>query len=244
MTGKIDKRPQMKRFYKTVSVDLLDEGGYMIQLDGRPIKTPLKQTLGVHSFSLAKAIAKEWDDQKDEIDLEGMLFTKLSHTTLDRVRAMNQDVLDEILSFAGSDLLCYRATEPNSLVVREQERWDPFLSWFESTYNIKMKTVCGIVHEEQNLEDLRKIADLLGTLDDFSLTAVHNITSLTGSALLALALVLGDWTSHEIWAAAFIDEDYQMERWGGDEEVIRRREMRRAEFDKTYEFYQLSQVKS
>ncbi len=244
MSKKDDKRPQMKRFYKTVSVELLEEGGYMIQLDGRPIKTPMKQTLGVKSFSLAKAIAKEWDDQKDEIDLEGMLFTKLSHTTLDRVRALSQDIIDEILSFAGSDLLCYRAAEPQSLVMREQERWDPFLLWFETSYNIQMKTVSGIVHEEQNPQDLRKIADLLGGLDDFSLTAVHNITSLTGSALLALSLILGDWTSGEVWAAAFIDEDYQMERWGGDDEVIRRREMRRGEFDKTYEFYKLSQVET
>ncbi len=239
MSNPDDVRPKPKRFYKQVSVETSDEG-HAIHLDGRPIKTPMKQSLQVRSEPLARAIADEWDAQEDVIDHEAMLFTKLANTAIDRVGPRRQDIIDEIISYAGSDLLCYRASEPASLQVHEAENWDPFLQWLEGTYNVQLQTTSGIIHVSQEESQLQKLGQVLSSYDDLSLTVLHNLTTLIGSAILPLALIETDWQADHIWQVAHIDEDFQIERWGQDEEAQARRQKRRLEFDRTYEFYQLA----
>ncbi len=234
-----DVRPKPKRFYKEVTLET-DENGLKILLDGRVIKTPMKATLAVKTEPLAKAIQEEWATQGEEIDSETMILTKLANTAIDRVAPRRPDILAELVSYGGNDLLCYRATEPNSLVELEQKVWDPVLNWFSVQHNLRMHLAAGVIHVAQEQEELEKLADLYDQFDEFDLTSLHNMTTMLGSALLPLALILGEWDQEEIWAAAHLEEDFQIERWGEDEQAKNRREMRHGEFLETYKFYQLS----
>lgn len=234
-----DVRPKPKRFYKEVSVKT--EGGlFQVCLDERIIKTPMKSTLAVGSAALAEAIAEEWSSQGEEIDSEAMIFTKLANTAIDRVATRRDDILSELVSYGGNDLLCYRASEPASLVAKETEVWDPFLNWFKETYDIRLALAAGVIHVAQEAAELDKLSSLYEKQDEFALTALHNMTTMTGSALLPLALLLGDWGPDAIWKAAHVEEDFQIERWGEDEEAQKRRKKRHEEFLLTHRFYELA----
>ena len=234
-----DVRPKPKRFYKDVT--LLEEGDHFtLHLDGRPVKTPMKNALLVSAKPLAKAAQAEWQAQEKHIDLETMIITKLINTAIDRVATRRHEIIDEITRFAGTDLLCYRASNHEALHAREAEIWDPYLSWLQQDFNINFKTTSGITHVEQAENELQKLKNELEKFDEFTLTAAHNITTLTGSAILSFALLKGQSDHEKIWQDAHIDEDFQIERWGFDEEAARRRQLRLHEFLKTYEFYQLS----
>lgn len=234
-----DARPKPKRFYKEVSVTF-DEELYNILLDGRIVKTPMKTTFGVKTEALAKAIAAEWEAQVEVIDSETMILTKLANTGIDRVATRRGEIIAELTSYGGSDLVCYRAVDPFSLADKERQIWDPFLDWFKSEHNISFKLGTGIVHVAQDAEDLVKFSALYDRFDEFELTALHNITTMVGSAVLPISLVLGDWSFDDVWTAAHVEEDFQKERWGTDEQAEARREGRFKEFQKTYEFYKLA----
>lgn len=245
-----DARPKPKRFYKTVSI-VKSEGiveseggapGYTLMLDDRPVKTPLKHPLLIQAKPLAEAVAKEWDDQREVIDPETMILTKLVNTSLDRVAPRRAEIIAEITSFAASDLLCYRAAGPAPLIEREAAAWDPYLTWARETIDVSLKTINGIAYIEQDPFELQKLAKWLENNNDITLTAAHNITTLTGSAMLTLALLAGGKDPQAVWDAAHVDEDYQIEQWGTDEEAARRRELRHQEYLKTHEFYQLSLI--
>ena len=233
------ERPKLKRFYKDVTLEV-GEPGFLILLDGRVVKTPMKQDLLVPAKALAEAIAEEWAGQDEVIDLETMIFTKLANTALDRVVPRRQEIVDELLGFAGSDLLCYRATEPAALIEREDIAWGPFLAWLKESHDVEMSVASGILHVAQEPGALEKFGSLYESLDGFALTSAHNLTTLTGSAILALALLKEKSTPEQVWQAAHVDEDFQIERWGEDEEASRRRALRLQEFLKTYDFYCLS----
>ncbi len=234
-----DVRPKPKRFYKDVKVEVLEDQ-FSILLDERVIKTPMKSTLAVKSEPLALSIADEWSAQGEEIDSETMILTKLANTAIDRVAPRRVDILEELVSYGGNDLLCYRATDPDSLVKLEQEVWDPILNWLKEQHGIDMKLAAGVIHVSQELEDLEKLSALYDGFDEFALTALHNMTTMLGSAVLPLSLVLGDWESADVWDAAHLEENFQIERWGTDEQAQNRREIRHGEFLETYNFYQLS----
>ena len=232
------ERERPKRFYETVSV--IDNGAsYTIALDERPVKTPLKQSLAVPAVELIEAIANEWRAQGSHIDHESMILTKLANTAIDRTANMRTEITDELIRFAGSDLLCYRAANPRELIEIEASAWDPVLSWLRKAHSIKLTPISGIIHQSQDAGELEKLAVLYEEFNEFTLTALHNMTTITGSAILPLALVTNAWSLDEIWAKAHIDEDYQIERWGEDAEAAKRRKLRRSEFDQTHQFYQL-----
>ena len=233
------ERPKPKRFYKDVTLEA-GKAGFLILLDGRVVKTPMKQDLLVPAKALAEAIAEEWGRQGEVIDLEGMIFTKLANTAIDRVVPRRQEIVDELLGFAGSDLLCYRASEPAALVEREEAVWGPFLAWLKVEHEVEMSVASGILHVAQEPEMLETLGRLYEPFDGFALTGAHNLTTLTGSAVLALALLKEKATPEEVWQAAHVDEDFQIERWGADEEASRRRALRWQEFLKTYDFTRLS----
>ena len=234
-----DARPKMRRFYKEVTVSI-KETGHAIDLDGRPIKTPMKNILALPNERMADAIAKEWQDQEEFILHETMIKTKLANTAIDRVEGREAEIIDEIISYLASDLLLYRATDPQSLIDRECKVWDPYLSWLKEAESISLQSTSGIIHVSQDQNELDKFKAQIAPLGAYQLTALHNMTTLTGSAILALALTRAVSSQQEIWAAAHVDEDFQIERWGEDEEAKRRRALKQRDFNEAVEFWRLA----
>ncbi len=220
-----------KRFYKQAVAVPGEEGGFVVALDGKPVRTPSRKPLSVPQLALAEAIAAEWQAQQDVIDPATMPLTRMVNTALDGVATAQDEVFEEILRFAGSDLICYRAGAPEGLVARESELWDPYLDW---AANIGARLVLseGVVHVEQPPEAIRAIAALLRRYaTPLQLTALHTVTSLTGSLILALALAEGQGEPSEIWEAAHVDEDYNISQWGEDHEAAERRAKRLVDFE-------------
>ena len=225
------KKALPKRFYTEASVIPGTEGGFVVALDGKPVRTPQRRELGVASPALAQAIAAEWQAQTDRIDPATMPLTRLVNTALDGVAMAQEEVFEDILRYAGSDLICYRADAPEALVARESELWDPYLDW-AAAMGARLVLSQGIVHVEQPPEAIRAIAALLRRhATPLQLTALHTITSLTGSLVLALALAEGQGNPSDIWAAAHADEDYNIAHWGEDYEAAARRAKRLIDFE-------------
>lgn len=225
------KRPLPKRFYKAATSGAV-EGGYGILLDGRPVRTPAKKLLAVPALAIAERLAAEWDAQAEEIDPAKMPVTRLVNTAVDGVSANLDAVFEEILRFAGTDLLCYRADSPEGLVARQREGWDPLIRWAADAKGARFILVEGVMHREQPPQALVAFSAALDAWrDPLALACLHTVTTLTGSALIALALAEGVVNAERAWTLAHIDEDWQIEHWGTDEEAFRRRELRREEMD-------------
>lgn len=221
------KTPLPKRFYKTVSVAPA-ESGFAIHLDGRPVRTPGKAVMVLPNEKAAALVAAEFDAQGDVIDPVTMPVMRLVNTAIDGVASDPQAVLEDVLRFASSDLLCYRADGPQGLVDRQNRSWDPVLDWARSGLGARFNLAEGIVHVEQPRETLAVLGSHLGQRSEpMRLAAIHVMTSLTGSALLALAVDFGEIHGEEAWAAAHIDEDWQIEHWGQDAEAVGRRAARK-----------------
>jgi chaperone required for assembly of F1-ATPase len=219
-----------KRFYQEVTVRA-DGLGAAVLLDGKPIRTPAKAALMLSNAALAGAVAQEWRAQGERIEPETMPLTKLANSAIDGVRGREAAVIDDILAFAGSDLVCYRAEGPEELVVLQGRHWDPLIAWANDDLAAPLKLAQGVAHIEQKRASLDRIRHCLGAFDAFSLAALHVMTTLTGSALLALATALGRLTPDEAWKAANVDEDWQVSQWGEDAEAAPRRSRRRQEFE-------------
>ena len=228
--GKDAKRSLPKRFYKKVEV-VAGEGGYGVLLDGRPLKTPSRQPLVVASERLAAALAAEWDRQASVIDIPSMWLTKIVNTSLDRVAAHRDAVIGEIAGFGATDLLCYRADHPDELVRRQHAAWQPIVDWAEALLGARIAVTQGVAHVAQPEALLSALVAHLNGMSDLDLTALHTLTTLTGSVFLALAVQAGRLTGAQAFAAAHIDEAWQAEVWGVDAEAEKRLAGRQAEFD-------------
>ena len=225
------KRPLPKRFYKEVSTDRTEEG-FRILLDGRPVRTPGKKLLAVPSQPIADRLRAEWDAQSEEIDPAKMPVTRLVNTAIDGVADNLDAVFDELVRFAGTDMLCYRADSPEGLVQRQREGWDPIIRWAAEAKGARFILVEGVMHQEQPAPAIEAFSAALSAWrDPLALACVHTVTTLTGSALLGLAHAEGVVDADKAWSLAHIDEDWQIEHWGTDEEAFRRRELRREELD-------------
>jgi chaperone required for assembly of F1-ATPase len=219
-----------KRFYERVDVADRDEG-FALLLDGKPVRTQGKRQLLLPSRPLAEALADEWRAQKERIDPATMPLTKLANSAIDGVSGREDDVIGDILNYAGSDLLCYRAEDPRGLVEAQRAQWDPVLAWAKSALGAPLVLAEGIVHVVQPQASLDRLREALKAHGPFGLAALHVMTGLTGSALLALAVGLGRMTPDEAWKAAHVDEDWQIAQWGEDAEAAARRAARRRDFD-------------
>ena len=219
-----------KRFYQRVDVADRD-GGFALLLDNKPVRTPGKKQLLLPSRGLAEAVAEEWRAQKERIDPAAMPLTKLANSAIDGVAGREDDVIGDIVNYAGSDLLCYRAEGPRGLVEAQRTHWDPVLAWAKSVLGVPFVLAEGIVHVAQPQASLDRLRETLKAQAPFDLAALHVMTGLTGSALLALAVALGRMTSEEAWKAAHVDEDWQIAQWGEDAEAAARRAARRRDFD-------------
>lgn len=232
------KPVKIRKFYKKATV-VGKQAPYNVALDGRKMKTPLKSVLEIPTKALAKAIAREWNEQGEFIEIAQMHLTKYANIAIDQVGPRKEETIDEITAYASSDLVCYRADTPQGLVERQSLSWDAVLKWAENSHNLNFICVAGIVYASQPVTSLALFHKLLSKRDDHALTVIYNITTLTGSALLALSVVEGGISSDECWSAAHIDEDWNIEQWGTDEDASARREKRRAEFDGLLTFYNL-----
>lgn len=217
--------PRPRRFYKIVSV-IETADGFGVSLDGRPAKTPGKVALAVRSRRLAELLAGEWAAQGKEILAETMPLTRLVNTAIDGVRGKEAAVRADIVAFSGSDLVCYRAPGPDGLVASQAQAWTPVLEWAAGSLGAHFKTVVGVMHEAQPAAAAECVAHAVADLDALRLTALHQMTTLTGSALLALACLKGAYSVEDAWRAAHVDEDWQISQWGEDAEAAERRQMR------------------
>ncbi|HXT08038.1 MAG TPA: ATP12 family protein [Roseiarcus sp.] len=218
----------IKRFYSTAGAGEV-EGGFAVLLDGRIARTPAKRKLVAPTRALAEAIAAEWATQGEIIEPLSMPLTRLADSALDGVAEALEATIAEIGSYAGSDLVCYRVPEPEALAARQAVALDTLLAFAEQTLGARFVLACGITHVAQPESSLQAVRAAIPR-EPFAVTALHALTSLSGSALLALALARQAIAVEAAWAAAHVDEDFQIERWGADEEAMRRREARGREF--------------
>jgi chaperone required for assembly of F1-ATPase len=232
-------RPLPKRFYKSVAVT----GQFGIALDGRSVKTPLKAPLVLPNRALAEAVAAEWEAQIEVINPHTMPLTKLANTAIDRAAAERSKISAEIVEFAGSDMVCYRAENPEGLVLRQTAKWDPIIAWAETELKTSLVTVNTITHQRQSAAALQALESHVTALDSFSFVAVHSLTTLTGSALLAVMTAAGAISTDAAWLAANVDEDWQIETWGKDAEAMIRREGRLSEFLACAKFLNLACIR-
>jgi chaperone required for assembly of F1-ATPase len=221
-------RPALRhRFYRNAAIaSTADCHG--VVLDGKPIHTPARRLLAAPTPALADAIAAEWQAQRELIDPTIMPLTRLANAIIDGVADAEAPVAAEIEKYLASDLLFYRATSPLKLRDRQAQQWDPILAWARDALGADFKLGEGIIHIAQPEAALKAAAAAIPT-DPWRLGAVHVVTTLTGSALIALALLLGRLTAEAAWEAAHVDEDWNMEQWGKDEMALERRAFRFAE---------------
>ncbi len=223
-------RPALrKRFYtNAIAGDAPGEGGYPVLLDGKPVRTPARRPLAAPTRALAQALADEWNAQVEVIDPGKMPLTRLANAVIDAVADRAGPVADEIAKYLGSDLLVYRADAPEGLVRKQTETWDPVLSWARDTLGARFIQVQGVMFSEQPAEAVAAARAAIPT-DIWRLGAVSTVTTLTGSALLALALAHRALDAEAAWAAAHVDEDWQMSQWGRDDIALARRAFRHTE---------------
>jgi chaperone required for assembly of F1-ATPase len=222
-------RPALRRrFYAAAGVKETGKG-HAVTLDGKPVHTPARRPLAAPNLALARAIAVEWDAQREVIDPATMPLTRLANAIVDGVAEKPGPVAAEIEKYLASDLLFYRGSSPQQLRERQTAQWDPVLAWARDTLGAHFKLGEGIVHVAQPEAALNAVVAAIPT-DPWRLGAVHVITTLTGSALIALAVVRGELSADAAWQAAHVDEDWNMAQWGKDEMAIQRRAFRHAEF--------------
>jgi chaperone required for assembly of F1-ATPase len=229
-----------KRFYKSAAVTEPEPGRFSIVLDGRPVKTPAGHSLTVRSRALAQAIAEEWNAQEETIVPLRLPLTRLANSAIDGVVEKLAEVADGIVKFAATDLVCYRADYPEELVSKQKQTWDPILAFIKDRYGASFVTGTGIAYLSQPRASLEALRAALRALNPFKLTALHAMTALTGSALIAIAGADGFLDADAAWTAAHVDETWQGSQWGQDFEAAHRMEARRAEFDAAALFYRLA----
>ncbi|RYG92591.1 ATPase [Loktanella sp. IMCC34160] len=207
-----------KRFWKDATVAEAD-GGWQVLLDGRQVRTPAKAVLIVPTKAYAEAVAAEWDGQQDLVDPTTMPVTRSANAAIDKLSIQREEVIDMLAAYGETDLLCYRATGPQELVTRQAEQWDPVLAWANARFGTALRPVAGVMFAEQPAENLSRIRDELASFDSFSLAAAHDLIALSGSLVLAFAVTSGHLDAAAAWQLSRLDETWQAEQWGVDDEA-------------------------
>jgi chaperone required for assembly of F1-ATPase len=229
-----------KRFYKKAGVEERD-GQFLLTLDGRTAKTPSKQALAVPTRELAEALAEEWQGQGAEIDPSTMPITRIINSAIDGVTPRQTEVVDDLVRYAGSDLVYYRAGEPERLAKSQDEAWSPVLDWAKDAHGARFTLGEGVMHVAQPDEAVAAIRSAIEQVrSPFALAALHVMTTLSGSVLIALAHAAQQLDADQAWAAAHVDELYQESVWGEDYEAMERRRRREADFKAASTVYRLA----
>lgn len=223
------RSPRIRRFYREAASIAVAEG-YAVQLDGRAVMTPARRALVAPAAAIGAAIAAEWQAQGEEIDPASMPLTRLANSILDGVAVVPDQVRTEVLKYLATDLLCYRADGPEELIARQTRHWNPVLRWAEQASGGRLILSEGVMHVAQPPEALARLAHLVPDAI-WPLGAVHVLTTLTGSALLALAAHEGAFAAESLWQAANVDEDWNVQQWGDDPLAQEKRAGRRRDFD-------------
>jgi chaperone required for assembly of F1-ATPase len=218
-------RPALRRRFYNKAEAAEGVGSFQILLDRKAVLTPARRVLAAPEPRLAQAIAAEWESQKDVVDAATMPLTRIANSIIDGVADAPQAVTDEIAKYLGSDLLLYRAGEPQGLVERQARHWDPVLAWARETLGARFVLAEGVIFVAQADEAIAAARSAIPH-DPWRLGALSAITTLTGSALLALALAGGRLSVEQAWESAHVDEDWQMRQWGQDDVVLKRRACR------------------
>lgn len=229
----------MRRVYRAVAAEPAPPelgSGFVVRLDGRPIRTPAKAPLVLPQAGLAEAVAGEWDAQEQEVRPREMPMMALATTALDLVRPRRAEVVRELSAYGETDLVCYRAERPESLVARQREAWQPLVDWAALTLDAPLTVTAGILPAEQPAAALAAIERAVEAHDDWALAALSSATKAAASIIIGLALSRGRLDAAAAFEAAELDESYQMELWGEDEEALRRRAGVRADLEAAARF--------
>lgn len=216
----------MKRFWTDVTIDAGE-----VRLDGRPVRTPGRAPLTLPTDALAEAVADEWRVVGETLDPRGMPLTGLANAAIDRIAPDAATFADDLARYGESDLLCYRADDPADLVARQAAAWDPPLAWATRRYDVHFELATGVIHRPQPPATVHRLGDAVRAQSAWRLAGLSPIVSITGSLVLALALVEREMDAEAVWTAAQLDEDWQAERWGHDPLAADARAARRRDFD-------------
>jgi chaperone required for assembly of F1-ATPase len=216
-----------RRRFWTAAHPRAEAAGFGVSLDARVLRTPAKAALIVPTEALARAIAAEWDAQGAEVRPETMPMTRMANSAIDRVGAVRAEVVAEIARYGGSDLLCYRAESPPGLAARQAAAWDPALEWARARHGAALVVTQGIVHAAQPAEALERLAAAVAVHDAFGLVGLHDLVAITGSLVLGLGVAEGWIDVDRAFDVAHVDESWQAELWGEDDEAAAARQMRR-----------------
>ena len=228
-----------KRFWSEVSVEP-DGAGWSVRLDGRPLRTPAKNALILPGAAMAEAMAEEWLVVEDEIDPRRMPVTRAANAAVDKVKPQFAEVAALIAAYGGTDLLCYRAAEPDELALAQSEAWDPMLDWARDALGADLVATRGVVPVDQPRASLKRLNSLVAQTTEFQLAALHDLVSLTGSLVLGLAATRSDFGSERLWSLSRIDEDWQARQWGEDEEAARNAARKKQSFLLACDFWKLA----
>ncbi|MEK9211885.1 ATP12 family chaperone protein [Sphingomonas sp. 2378] len=217
----------MKRFWKQVDVD----ADRVVRLDDRPVRTPGRTPLALPTSALAEAVAGEWRSVGETVDPRAMPLTGLANAAIDRIAVDPAPFAAGLARYAESDLLCYRADSPPELIVRQDAVWNPLLDWARDRYDVHFTLVTGIMHQPQPEATVARLSQAVAALGAFQLAALSPVVTISGSLILALALLEGAADADAVWTAAHVDEDFQVEQWGEDYLAVEARGAKRREFD-------------
>ncbi len=230
---------KMRRFW--TSADVVPEGAdFAVKLDGRGIKTPAKATLVLPTEQMALAVAAEWNAQVEEIDPNTMPMTRSANAAIDKVTHQHAEVADMLAAYGDSDLVCYRAESPSELVARQTAAWDPLLDWLDGTLGARLQPRTGVMHVGQDPEALQRFSQYVHNLSAFQLTAFHDLVSLSGSLVIGLAATHQLQPAKSLWELSRIDELWQEEKWGEDEEATQSAKHKQDGFLHAHKFFFLS----
>lgn len=218
-----------KRFWTEATAEPC-EGGYTVRLDGRAVKTPAKAALILPTLAMAQAIAAEWDAQSGKVDPGTMPCTRSANSAIDKVAVQFDEVAGLLAAYGASDLLCYRATRPAKLIDRQAAAWDPLLHWCATALDAPLNATAGIVHIDQPPMSVDRLTARVFGFTAFQLAAVHDLISISGSLVVALAITDGHLSVQQGWDVSRIDESWQNEQWGTDEDAAAHEALRHAAF--------------
>lgn len=229
-----------KRFWKQATAERAGDR-WLVSLDGRTVKTPAKALLALPTRAMADAVVAEWQAQDETIDPRSMPVTRSANAAIDKVLHQHGEVAEMIAEYGGSDLLCYRATEPDELIARQADNWDPVLDWAAEALDARLIAVSGVMFAPQEPQALAVLRSKVHGFDEFELAAFHDLVGLSGSLILGLAAVHGYRPIQELWRLSRLDEDWQAEKWGADEEASAQAEIKRQAFLHADQFFRMAQ---
>lgn len=227
---------RVKRFWTAASAHAVP-GGYEVRLDARSVKTPGKHPLILPTEALAQAIAAEWDAQTGQINPAQMPMTRFANSAIEKVAPQFTAVVGELASYGASDLLCYRATEPQALADRQAKGWDPILGWAAQTFAAPLTVTHGVMPVPQPDASLTALTAAVAALTSFQLVALHDLVAISGSLVLGLAVARGRLNPAEAFDLSRIDEHWQAELWGRDDDAAETEARKRADFTAAARFF-------